>query len=411
MKNSAASESIETTNPRIMPAEPEWVRAETLSALDIPKNGVDRENAVIRGYVVAQEGPHKDAEGDFDQLSLQQMADIINAKPNGIKSRFTHPSISGDGLGKFLGRSKNARVEPATVVSEWDDKTSSVLVLRADLHFDKTALDTPPNGGKPLGEYVMALCESDPAALSSSVVIPLKGLKKEYRINEDGTRKKDESGKPLPPLWRLSKLYASDIVDTGAAVEGLLSLDLPDSAVRQGCDILDRVFGGQPADVTKSRALAWLNRYIKLRYPGEALIGDDVEALKAEIESLTADKNHLAGVCEELQSRLNKANEENAKLHAENMRLEVDRVFDDELEGYVKSGERAKYLPAALKMRERGNGPESEFRIFIESLKARDKNEMDTEPIAEGAGHSLTIGVTPADQHEEKREVSGFLMP
>src|SRR5262245_12024538 len=122
MKNSAPSNSVEPEkNSREMPVEPEYVRAEALTPLILPPSGVDRDNAVIRGYVVAQSGPHKSEEGDFDKTSLEQMAAIINAKPQGVKSRFTHPSLSGDGLGKFLGRSKNARVETAAVFSEWDD--------------------------------------------------------------------------------------------------------------------------------------------------------------------------------------------------------------------------------------------------------------------------------------------------
>lgn len=392
---------------RSIPAEPKYLRAESeLQIQSIPSTGVDRKNAVLRGYVVAMEGPLKSRRGEFDELSLNQMAEVINAKQKGLKSRFTHPSLSHDGLGSFLGRAKDARVETVT-----DHEGKEKLGLRADLHFDKTALDTPPKGGKALGLYVMDLAESDPDALSSSVVIPYEGLEESHRINEDGTPMKDESGRPLPPLWRISKLHASDIVDSGDAVDGLLSENLPDSAVRMGCDLLDRVFGGQTLDVTRSRALGWLRKYLQLRFGPEAgLPGDEAEELRKEITELQAEKTHLLGVCDELQKRLNKSNEENEVLRVENMRLEVEATFDDELQDKVYPGERPDLLKTGLSLRKSGNHPGSDYRIFIESLKARDKKEIKTKEIAKDAGHHLAVDVLSAES-EEKQEVTGFLMP
>jgi hypothetical protein len=54
--------------PKPMPVEPQWLSARPRAA----PVGVDREAKVIRGYVVAQEGPFKSAgRGEFDTAALK----------------------------------------------------------------------------------------------------------------------------------------------------------------------------------------------------------------------------------------------------------------------------------------------------------------------------------------------------
>src|SRR5262245_47179916 len=111
--------------------------------------GVDRDNAILRGYVVAQLGPFKsEGRGEFDQKSLDAIESLGGNAPKGLKSRLDHATMSDDGSGKFLGRALNFRMATAL-----DVRTGKkVPAVRADLHFDKTALDTPPGGGgKPYG--------------------------------------------------------------------------------------------------------------------------------------------------------------------------------------------------------------------------------------------------------------------
>lgn len=226
--------------------------------------GVDRKNNIIHGYVVAQEGPFKsNGRGEFDVKSLASIVELMNANQGGTKSRFTHPDMSNDGLGKFLGRVHNPTLSTAI-----DARTGKeVKAVRADLHFDATALETPPSGGRPLGEYVMALAESDPGALSSSIVVKVD---EEYRIEKDGTPTLGEDGNPLPPLWRPKDIRASDIVDTGDAVDSMLSAEtidgLPLAALWRGSELLDSVFAGQSRDVIEERLTAWLGRYLTGRF-------------------------------------------------------------------------------------------------------------------------------------------------
>lgn len=226
-----------------IPIEPTWLRADTLG----PLVDVDRKNKILRGFVVAQEGPFKTpGRGEFDLDGLKSIVTLMNAPTLGVKSRFSHPTLSDDGIGKFLGRARGAFLDRDRV--------------RADLHLDPSSFDTPSGN---LGGYVLDLAESDSDALSSSLVLDAD---EEFRVDTKGRALEDGDGTPLPPLWRPQRIHATDIVDTGDAVDGLLSADsLPDAAVRQGAALLDRAFAGQPRDVIEARCQAWLKRYLEYR--------------------------------------------------------------------------------------------------------------------------------------------------
>src|SRR5688572_71622 len=97
--------------PRVMPEKTDRLRA---GAKGRPI-GVDRDNKVIRGYVVAQLGPFKsEGRGEFDEKSLAMIQELYKGAPAGLKARFAHPSESNDGLGKFLGRSRDAFLSTTT---------------------------------------------------------------------------------------------------------------------------------------------------------------------------------------------------------------------------------------------------------------------------------------------------------
>ncbi|MCI0443003.1 hypothetical protein L0152_07275 [bacterium] len=318
---------------RILHIKPTFLRVESTNFKpdSAPEIGVDRENAIIRRYVVAQEGLVKSGDHEFDKKTLEQIAGFINAKNAGIKSRFTHPTMSDDGLGKFLGRIKNATIEEISIKPDGSPSIpKKVFAVRADLHLDKTSLDTPPSGGKPLGEYVMDLAESDPDALSSSITT--YDWTMEYKTDpETKKRLKGEDGYDLPPLLRLNSLHASDIVDTGNAVDGLLAADGQNSEsmlLWKATELADRMFLGQPREVIESRLTAWLNRYLDFRQPklGESNINQNnltggetmPETKEKSEEKITLSKTELEAEFAKRESSLREEiRKENAKENAE----------------------------------------------------------------------------------------------
>lgn len=233
----------------------QWLDTKTLGR----PVGVDRENKVIRGYVVAELGHFKTpGRGQFTRESLNKIVSLYGEKPAGLKSRFTHPNLSSDGLGSFLGRSKGGYLD--------GDK------VRADLHLAESAFLSPKGD---LGSYVLNLAEEDADAFSSSLVlqvdrIPIK--------DEKGKLLTDDNGEPLAPIWMPTQLHASDVVDTGDAVNSFLSIDageLPDGLVRMASAGLDRMFPGLARGEVRERCHAFVERYLDGRY-GE-IMGDDCD--------------------------------------------------------------------------------------------------------------------------------------
>jgi len=223
--------------------------------------GADREAKVIRGMVVAQEGDFKTpGRGSFDIRGLQRIVDLGNKTRGGLKSRFTHPDMSGDGLGSFLGRCSDFGL--SRTLAEGDDGPAPVRAVRCDLQLSASAFGSPKGN---LGQYILDLVAEDPDALSSSLALQTD---KEDRFDPNGRPLVDDDGDELPPLWLPTRLHACDIVDTGDAVDGLLGAgvdvdNLPLAALWKADALLDTVFAGQPFAVVEARLRAWLDRYLE----------------------------------------------------------------------------------------------------------------------------------------------------
>lgn len=272
-----------------------WLRATAAGAV-----GVDREAGVIRGVILAEEGPFKDKRGEFDSPAIRQVVKLGKDKPKGLRARFAHPTLSADGLGKYLGRHKNIRSD--VVMRQRglgaDGKPSfvQVLVARGDLHLDQTALEEPPGGGKPLGVYIMDLAESDPDALGLSLVLQAN---ESIRLDEKRRPLQDANGEDLPPLWFPVALHACDCVDDGDATHSFLSTDLlgslPDAIVRQGAELLDRQFAGKDRAFVSSHLAAFAERYLNHRFGDDEPKdqGDKAAAERDALDEVIADQNFV----------------------------------------------------------------------------------------------------------------------
>lgn len=242
-----------------LPEKSTWLKASTKSAgVGV---GVDRENKAILGYVVAQAGVLRepDPRGEFDEKGLRSIMRLMKEKSSGTKVRFGHPTASGDSVGKFLGRARNPRMSSVTV--QRDGRDVELKAVRADLYFSETAFEQNPNGN--LGEYLMNLAEEDPTSFGSSVVMEAE---EEWRLDNHGNQRLGDDGNPLPPLFRPFAIHASDVVDEGAAVDGILSAELPDGVVRQATQLLRQQFKGATREVVEARCLDWLKRYLTMEF-------------------------------------------------------------------------------------------------------------------------------------------------
>lgn len=168
---------------------------------------IDREAGVIRGVAVMTAGEARGHKMLVDAVTLNTTTDLINAKPEGFKSRFTHPGMCEDGMGKKLGNVKNARVIGDQVV--------------ADLHFSASASKTPSGD---LAGYVFDRAEESAGDFGLSVVITGKTAWRVPGGAEVLTSERPANADSDMPYLRPTGLTAVDVVDDPAAnPSGLLA--------------------------------------------------------------------------------------------------------------------------------------------------------------------------------------------
>lgn len=191
------------TVPRLLRANPSRG-----AAPKVERTGGFRRQGIIRGASIVTRGEAAGHGMWLDGGFLQSVADNVNRFNKGVKSRFAHPSLSGDGLGTFLGRTMDATVQGDQVL--------------ADIHFADAGHETPDGD---LASYVMDLAETDPEAFGVSIVFS-HDIGAEDRFT---AKHKDEDGNFESPdpdnaqnlrHARLAALHASDVVDEPAANPG-----------------------------------------------------------------------------------------------------------------------------------------------------------------------------------------------
>ena len=195
--------------------EPKFQRAPKATGLAVGEDGptIDPDGGdfgagVILGVSLITRGEALGHDAYVDQFFVQQVHDKVGqAGGVGVKSRFTHPGLSADGLGHFLGRLKNPK---------FVDDGDRVL---ADLHLAEAARHAPDGD---LSAYVLKMAKEDPAAFGTSIVFS-RDRGEEARFSaehqdKDGKFKSpdEKNGKNLRH-FRLAALHAGDVVDDPAA--------------------------------------------------------------------------------------------------------------------------------------------------------------------------------------------------
>lgn len=218
-------------------AETEIPTVETVKAVEnerlsaYPASGspsdVDEAGGIIKGFVVAEEGPFRTGRGAFDAQSLRTIVDLMAAQPDGVLVNYGHQEKTGtsEALDAFTGRAKNPRVDGTKV--------------RADLYFNPVA-SLSENGGESRAKKLMIRAKTDPASFGNSLVL---SSDKVFRLDSRGRRMADDAGNPLPPIWRPVGIVSTDIVYMADAVRGGF-LNADDEAFTKASAALDEAFAG-----------------------------------------------------------------------------------------------------------------------------------------------------------------------
>jgi hypothetical protein len=218
-------------------------RTDTVNA---PPVRVDRAARVVFGCSLMEVGDLNSGDSrpwTVSDATLQQALQMAGRGNNGLKARFTHPNMSSDGMGSYLGRWRNLRIDNGK--------------LRADLHIADAAFSSPQGD---LGTYVMEMAENEPDMFGVSLATELD-MESLATFDIMKERNPDSSRR-----WEMSftGIRAGDVVDEPAATRGgmfdLLTVDnrnLP----AQATALLSTYFGDAEPDVVRSRIAGFLDRY------------------------------------------------------------------------------------------------------------------------------------------------------
>lgn len=194
---------------------------------EVSKKGGRYGAGLIEGFAVITRGEALGHGLWIDREFIASVDAAMSGARSGVKSRFTHPDLSGDGLAKGLGR------------VYWR-KSESEDIARGDLHLWESSRKSPDGD---LGGYVLTRADEDPESFGASIsfAFDVEATKAHFlanggkiKIGEYGEQIWDasefRSTDPLNvgklPHARLAELRAVDIVDDPAAnPDGLFHRD------------------------------------------------------------------------------------------------------------------------------------------------------------------------------------------
>jgi len=176
---------------------------------------VDRENNIIFGMTLIQ--ADREALGHdlfIDQTMIRQVTKLGKARGDvGIKARFDHPNACVSSMGTQIGYFKNFK----TIGNK----------STADLHLGSLAFSSP-NGD--MGTFLLDAAEETPDIMGNSIVFS-QGEPVLFEAGEDDNP--DDIRFNLPHA-RCANLLGCDVVDQGAATDGMFSiLGRPDYLAEQ----------------------------------------------------------------------------------------------------------------------------------------------------------------------------------
>lgn len=188
---------------------------------------IDESKGMIKGVKMVSEGEAKGHGVLLNKKFIQDAVNLGKEQTRGIKCRFGHPNMCSDALGTYLGTYKNIRLRKEELEEGYRYHAIG------DLFLSESAKETP-NGD--LYNYVLALAKDSPDMFGSSIVF--------QGDSYEETKEDEEGNKVTKTFAKIEKLFATDLVDTPAATEGLFSINENDLAntVTEFLDTNPRVF-------------------------------------------------------------------------------------------------------------------------------------------------------------------------
>lgn len=347
-----------------------------------PPGRVDRDRMVIERFSVITQGEALGHGLWIDAEFLSSLVDLGNEfGSRGVKSRFTHPGLSSDGLGKALGRSKRFNLAEGQVY--------------ADLYLLRAASKSPDGD---LPTYVMELAEEDPEVFGASIVFSRDVEGEQVFLDQHSPEGRFQSPDPRNtknlPHARLGRLIAVDVVDTPAANPGgffsagqeaaataevALSylLGLSDKAPSA-----ETTFGIHPDRARQFVGRFFQTRGLELRSK-EASVSDPTPATLAELKSAFGDRPDFVleqleagATLEQAKTRYLEVMLAEAKQSQAETEAALSQAFE-ELEQAKKAAEKAAPAPAPVaapkgeKPLAAGDVEDEGPRDFLAEAKAR----------------------------------------
>lgn len=241
---------------------------------------IDAEKGVIDGVSVITLGEATGHGFIVDSVLLNQVVDGINAAPDGVKVRITHPEKSGaDGAMFLVGRIRNARLD--------GDRVRATLMLG-------DYAKTNPHGD--LWTYILSIAQNDPTVLGLSVVF--------YRAHYEF---KPGPGGTQLAYGRASGVFAVDLTDFPAAnSNGLLAGDLQGAIVMSNLAAKLEEILGQRAENEQARtdliyalaSAAGVESFVVSDLLSGVAMCPTAEQLEAFASTLNVDVNELRSAAE-----------------------------------------------------------------------------------------------------------------
>ncbi len=242
------------------------VASKSKAPKSVDRKGGDFGAGLIRGLSAITKGEALGHRLWIDDVFLNQVEGALQAADKGgIKSRFTHPDLSADGLAKFLGRVKFGRVDGDQVFT--------------DLHLAKSAHKSPDGD---LAGYVLDRTEEDPGSFGASIVfyrdvdaetefMLANGAElSDDEVDTTNWRSPDDANVNNYRHARLATLDATDLVDDPAANPNGMFHRGPIAEIGRLADFALGISDETPSettalDVDPDRFKNWVERYLENR--------------------------------------------------------------------------------------------------------------------------------------------------